>query len=59
MLDHAARLVAVHGLRAYGAAQLASARAVHQALPEGIAFLAFDKTLRAAATAEGFQTLPA
>lgn len=29
------------------------------ALPEGITFLAFDKTLRAAATAEGFQILPA
>jgi uncharacterized protein len=58
ILDHAARLVAVHGLRAYDATQLASARAVRDAVPDGIAFLAFDKALRAAAAAEGLTLLP-
>lgn len=58
ILDHAARLVAVHGLRAYDATQLASAYAVDDAIPDGIGFLAFDKTLRAAAAAEGLAVLP-
>lgn len=58
ILEHAARLVAVHGLRAYDATQLASARAVADAVPDGISFLAFDKALRAAAAAEGLQLSP-
>ena len=58
ILDHAARLVGVHNLRAYDAVQLASGFAVSAVLPEGAAFLAFDKTLRAAATAEGLHVLP-
>jgi hypothetical protein len=58
ILDHAARLVAVHGLRAYDATQLASARAVDDAVPDGLVFLAFDKALRAAAAAEGLELLP-
>jgi uncharacterized protein len=58
VLDHAARLVAVHGLRAYDATQLASARAVRDAVPDGVAFLAFDKSVRAAAAAEGLALLP-
>lgn len=58
ILDLAARMVAVHGLRAYDATQLASARAAADAVPDGIAFLAFDKALRAAAAAEGLELLP-
>ena len=58
ILDRAARLVAVHNLRAYDAVQLASAFAVNAVLPEGVTFLAFDKTLRAAAAAEGLRVLP-
>ncbi len=48
----------MHGLRAYDAVQLASACAVNAAVPEGTAFVAFDKTLRAAAAAEGLELLP-
>lgn len=59
ILDHAARLVAVHGLRVYEATQLASAHAVDGVMPDGMGFLAFDKTLRAAAAAEGLTVLPA
>jgi hypothetical protein len=58
ILDYAARLVAAHGLRAYDATQLASARAVDDAIPKGLAFLVFDKTLRSAAAAEGLALLP-
>lgn len=58
ILDHAARLVGVHGLRAYDAVQLASACAVSAAVPQGAAFLAFDKLLRAASASEGLELLP-
>lgn len=51
--DAAARLVGVHGLRAYDAVQLASALAVADAVPEGVEFLAYDGALTAAAAAEG------
>lgn len=58
VLDRASRLVGVHGLRAYDAVQLASATAVNAAVPEGVAFAAFDKALRTAAVAEGLETVP-
>ena len=58
VLDGAARLCAVHGLRAYDAVQLASALAVRDAVPECQAFAAFDRQLRAAAAAEGFTPMP-
>lgn len=53
ILDAAARLSGVHGLRAYDALQLASALAVAHAVPEGVDFLAYDSALNAAAAAEG------
>ena len=59
VLETAARLAAVHGLRAYDAVQLASAKAVAQAVPDCHTMTAFDGTLRAAAAAESFALLPA
>lgn len=59
LLDDAARLCAVHGLRAYDAVQLASARAAASADPGCRTFAVFDDRLRAAAAAEGFRLLPA
>lgn len=59
LLDDAARVCAVHGLRAYDAVQLASARAAAAADPDCRTFAAFDGQLRAAAAIEGFQLLPA
>lgn len=58
LLDDAARLTAVHGLRAYDAVQLASARAAAAADPDCGTFAAFDDRLRRAAAVEGFQLLP-
>ena len=58
VLDGAARLCAVHGLRAYDAVQLACALAARDALPECHTVVAFDRQLRAAAAAEGFTLLP-
>lgn len=57
IIDAAARLVGVHGLRAYDAVQLASALAVADAVPEGIGFLTYDSALAAAAAAEGLADL--
>lgn len=57
VLDDAARLVAVHGLRAYDGVQLASACAVHASATEGLTFSAFDKKLCTAASAEGLDLL--
>lgn len=53
VLRHAARLVALHPLRAYDSVQLASALATQQALGEPLAFAAADRALNAAAAAEG------
>jgi len=53
VLEHAARLVAVHPLRAYDAVQLASALAVRAADREVTEFACFDAGLRSAAAAEG------
>lgn len=58
LLDEAARLIAVHGLRARDATQLASACAVNAAETSTIGFAAFDKTLRTAAAAEGLNLVP-
>lgn len=54
VLDDAARLVAVHTLRAYDAVQLASARAAREADDQIDGFACFDAGLREAAAAEGF-----
>ncbi len=59
VLDDAARLVATHGLRAYDAVQLASARTARSQLDDCRSFAAFDTRLRAAAAAEGFDLVPA
>jgi hypothetical protein len=58
ILDAAAQLVAVHGLRAYDSVQLASARSTSSELPEGVTFMAFDQALRAAAARERLELLP-
>jgi predicted nucleic acid-binding protein len=58
VLDAAAKLVAVHGLRAYDAVQLSCALAAHVAVVELTAMAAFDQQLRAAAAAEGLAVLP-
>lgn len=58
LLEDAARLVALHGLRAYDALQLASARGAREADPACDTFACTDTTLRAAAAAEGFALLP-
>lgn len=57
-LDDAARLCSTHGLRAYDAVQLASARAVRDADPDCTTFAAFDAQLRQAAAAQHFTLLP-
>lgn len=57
VLDDAAQLAGVHGLRAYDAVQLASACATLREVPEGVCFAAFDQDLLAAAAREGFQLL--
>ena len=59
LLEAAARLVAVHGLRASDAVQLATALAAREADPDCRSFACFDRTLRAAAAAHGFALVPA
>lgn len=59
ILDDAARLCASYGLRAYDAIQLASALAARSADPACDTVVAFDRSLRQAAAAEGFTILPA
>jgi predicted nucleic acid-binding protein len=54
VVEDAARLTGVHGLRAHDAMQLATARAVRTADPGVATFVAFDRALSAAAAAEGF-----
>jgi uncharacterized protein len=58
VLEEAARLAGVHGLRAYDAVQLATAVAVRAADPSITRFVAFDKDLRGAAGVEGFTVEP-
>lgn len=57
VLEEAARLVGVHGLRAYDGVQLASAGAARDAAGGDVAFVAFDTRLREAATNEGLEVL--
>lgn len=59
VLEDAVRLTGLHGLRAYDAVQLATARAVRGADPDVTLFVAFDKALRDAAATEGFTAAPA
>lgn len=59
VLDDAARWCAVHGLRAYDAVQLACALSAREAVPDCRTVAAFDRALRSAAAAEGFELLPA
>ena len=54
----AARLCAVHPLRAYDAVQLASALVVQELQPDDVPLAAFDRALRRAAAAEGLRLLP-
>jgi predicted nucleic acid-binding protein len=58
ILDAAARLVAVHGVRAYDAVQLATALAARGADPDCDRFACFDASLRRAAAAQGFTLVP-
>jgi predicted nucleic acid-binding protein len=58
VLETASRLVGVHGLRAYDAVQLASAKAAADAVGDCHTMAAFDATLRSAAAKEGFTLLP-
>jgi uncharacterized protein len=55
VIDEAASLCGVHGLRAYDAVQLASALAARAATGEVSTFLGFDVALSRAAAAEGFE----
>lgn len=59
ILDQAATLCATHGLRAYDAVQLAAAMVTRNADPQCSAMVAFDSSLRAAASAEGLDLVPA
>lgn len=58
ILEEAVRLTAVHGLRAYDAVQLASAKAVRTVDPSCTSCAVFDKNLRAVAVMEGFSPVP-
>lgn len=58
IVEVAARLTGVHGLRGYDAVQLATAQLVKSADPGCRTFAACDKALRAAAVGEGFALLP-
>jgi len=58
IIDSAARLTGVHGLRAYDAIQLATAQIVASVDSECRTFAAFDKQLREAAAVEGFFLVP-
>ena len=58
LLDAAARLVAVHGLRAYDAVQLSCALAARTALADLTMMAAYDEQLRTAAAAEGLAVIP-
>jgi predicted nucleic acid-binding protein len=59
VLERAAELSGIHGLRAYDAVQLASALAAREADERCAKFAAFDRDLALAAASEGFEALPA
>jgi predicted nucleic acid-binding protein len=56
--SRAARLLAVHSLRAADALQLAAALVFSGGQPAGETFVCLDQTLREAAVREGFAILP-
>ena len=58
VLSDAAHLTATRGLRSYDAVQLASARAAMTADASCAALACFDRDLRTAAAADGFQLMP-
>lgn len=58
LLDRAAHLCGVHGLRAYDAVQLSTALAVRDLDPPTRRLLAFDRLLRRAASREGLDVGP-
>lgn len=58
VLDDAARIAGVQGLRAFDAVQMATARAAATVDPDCRTFAASDKDLRGAAAAEGFALVP-
>lgn len=58
VLDEAARLVPLHGLRAADAIQLASAIEARRAVPDCATVVCYDTDLRRAAAAEGFALTP-
>lgn len=58
ILEEAVRLTAVHGLRAYDAMRLSTAKTVRSVDPGCTTFAAFDKHLREAAAMEGFELFP-
>lgn len=58
ILEEAARLVGIHGLRAYDAVQLATSLAARAAALD-LVFLAFDEPLCGAAIAERFELVDA
>ena len=59
ILERAAELSGIHGLRAYDAVQLASALAVREIDERCTKFAAFDRDLTLAAASEGFEAFPA
>lgn len=59
IIEAAAELIPRQGLRAYDAIQLASAVAARRADPACASFACFDESLRAAASASGFELVPA
>lgn len=58
IVNVAARLVATQALRASDAIQLATALAVRELEPECRTIACFDKQLRSAAAAHGFELIP-
>lgn len=58
ILEEAARLTAVHALRALDAVQLATAMAARAADPDCTTFVCFDQRLRDAALVAGFTVHP-
>jgi predicted nucleic acid-binding protein len=58
ILEQAARLTAVHGLRAYDAIQLSTALAARSVDANCDRFASYDEELRRAAAAEGFGLMP-
>ncbi|MFA5775743.1 MAG: type II toxin-antitoxin system VapC family toxin [Ilumatobacteraceae bacterium] len=58
IIGTAARLVAIHAIRAYDAVQLATAIVVRTIAVDAIGFVTFDRNLHTAAASEGFTSLP-